>query len=124
MLMDRVTPTLIGSKTRPRASTSARNSAMRSRICSKEAYWSSNKLKPSAATFRMEAALPAPIQSGGCGFCAVGGSTTTLSNCQYLPRWLHGTSDVQALTITSSDSSKRPSASSMGVAKPANSLYR
>ena len=50
------------------------------------AYWPSSRLKPFSATWRTERSLPAPIQIGGCGFCAVGGSTTTSSNAQYLPR--------------------------------------
>ena len=56
------------------------------------------------------------------GFCAVGGSTTIFSNCQYLPRWEKGSSVVHALTMTASASSKRASASSIGTQKPANSL--
>src|SRR6516162_1460604 len=63
-----------------------------------------------------------PIQIGGCGRCAVGGSTTILSNCQYLPRWENGSSVVHAWRITASASSKRASASSIGTQKPANSL--
>ena len=42
-----------------------------------------------------------PIQIGGCGRCAVGGSTTILSNCQYFPRWENGSSAVHALRMTS-----------------------
>ena len=38
-----------------------------------------------AATRRIERSLPAPIQIGGCGRCAVGGSTTISSKCQYMP---------------------------------------
>ena len=72
----------------------------------------------------MDAGRPAPIHSGGCGFWCVGGSTTTLSNCQYLPWCDHGASAVHALSMTSSASSKRASASSMGTQKPANSLWR
>ena len=55
-----------------------------------EAYCPSSKLNPCAATRRIELSPPAPIQIGGCGFCAVGGSTTIFSNCQYLPRWENG----------------------------------
>ena len=79
---------------------------------------------PRSATLTMDSGWPAPIQNGGCGFWAVGGSTTTFSNCQCLPRCDQGASDVQALTMTASASSKRSSASSMGMQKPANSLCR
>src|SRR6516225_3365973 len=89
-----------------------------------EAYWPSSRLNPCAATRQIELSPPAPIQIGGGGFCAVGGSTTILSNCQYLPRWEKSSSAVHALTITASASSNRASASSIGIQKPANSLYR
>src|SRR5262247_3281441 len=39
----------------------------RSPICLVVAYWSSSRLQPSAATFWLEAGLPAPIASAGCG---------------------------------------------------------
>src|SRR5215510_13606795 len=124
MLRERVTPTLIGSKARPQASTSALNRTISSPIFSKESNWPSSRLWPSAATFLLDVGLPAPIHNGGWGFWAVGGSTATSSNCQYVPRYDHGVSEVQALVITSKHSSKRASASSMGTQNPANSLYR
>ncbi len=89
-----------------------------------EAYCPSSKLKPCAATPRIERSLPAPIQIGGCGFCAVGGSTTMSSNAQYFPRWEKGSSAVHALRMTSRHSSNLASASSIGTRNPANSLYR
>src|SRR5260370_2244343 len=76
-LRDRVTATLIGSNVRPCFSTADLNSAIRSPISSMEAYWSRRSLWHCSATFLMDSGLPAPIHSGGWGFCAVGGSTTT-----------------------------------------------
>src|SRR5215813_4727591 len=61
---------------------------------------------------------------GGCGFCAVGGSTTIFSKDQYVPRCENRSLEVHDFTITSMDSSKRASASSIGTQNPANSLYR
>src|SRR5262249_22322314 len=46
------------------------------------------------------------------------------SKDQYVPRCENGSLAVHDLTITSMDSSKRASASSIGTQKPANSLYR
>src|SRR5262245_16806703 len=121
---ERVTPTLIGSNVRPLASNSDLKRAICSAICAREANWPNRRLKPWAATFLIDPGLPAPIHNGGWGFWAVGGSTTTSSNCQYWPRCDQGASEVQALSITSKHSSKRASASSMGTQNPANSLYR
>src|SRR2546425_2505215 len=72
----------------------------------------------------MDGVLPAATQSGGCGCCAGGGSTTMSSNCQKRPRCENGARDVQARVMTSIDSSKRACASSGGMQKPANSLWR
>ncbi len=52
------------------------------------------------------------------------GSTITLSYCQYWPLCDQGESKVQAFSITSKHSSKRESASSVGIANPSNSLRR
>src|SRR5215468_3206843 len=76
-----------------------------------EAYWPSSRLKPLAATWRIDRSPPAPIQICGWGCCAVGGSTTMASNCQYLPRCENGSSVVHALRMTSRHSSNRASAS-------------
>jgi hypothetical protein len=67
----------------------------------------------------IEFSPPAPIQIGECGRCTVGGSTTMLSNCQYLPRWENGSSAVHALRMTTSASSNRASASSIRTRKAA-----
>ena len=63
----RATPTWPGSKRRPRASVSARNSATRSPTSASEQNWSISRLWPRAATRRIEPGWPAPCQNGGCG---------------------------------------------------------
>lgn len=46
------------------------------------------------------------------------------SYCQNLPLWENRTLDVQAVVMTCSASSNRPSASSYGMRNPANSECR
>src|SRR3989304_3021118 len=47
---------------------------MRSPIASGLAYWSRMRLNPRAAARRIDTGFPAATQSGGCGWCAGGGS--------------------------------------------------
>jgi hypothetical protein len=108
---------------RLRASHSALNSASRSPTVSVDANWSSSSLQPRAATLRIESGPPAAIQTGGCGFCEVGGSTMMSSYCQNLPLCENPALDVQALMMTCSASSKRACACSYGVQKPADSEW-
>ena len=89
-----------------------------------EANWSSNSFAPRCATLRIESGWPAAIQIGGCGFCFVGGSTTMFSKFQNLPWCEKRSSLVHAFRITDSNSSKRSSASAIGMQKPENSLCR
>ncbi|MEJ0014972.1 MAG: hypothetical protein WDN25_00105 [Acetobacteraceae bacterium] len=118
----RVTPTCIGSKRRPCASTAALYQAMLCATSAGAAYWPSRRLKPRSATLRIERSLPAPIQTGGCGRCAGGGSTTMSLNRQWRPWWEKRASEVHAFSSNSIDSSKRASASAIDMSKPANSL--
>ena len=55
----------------------------------------------------MEAGLPAPVHSGGCGACIGGGSTTTFLKRQKRPSCENRSRVVHAFRIISSASSKR-----------------
>ena len=81
-------------------------------------------MEPRRATLRIESGLPAAIQIGGCGFCAVGGSTMMSSKFQNLPWCEKRSFVVQDLMMSARPSSKRSSASSIGMQKLANSLWR
>jgi hypothetical protein len=70
----------------------------------------------------MDEGLPAAIQNGGCGFWLGGGSTKTSLNVQKRPWCEKRCSEVHALVMIASASSKRASASSSGIAKPRNSF--
>ena len=74
-------------------------------------------MKPRAAARLIDCGLPAATQNGGCGCCAGGGSTTMSSKFQNRPRCEKRSRVVKARVITSTDSSKRASASSCGNAE-------
>ena len=83
----------------------------RSMVSAIEACWSSSSLAAAARNLADRIRVPAPIQIGGCGFCAVGGSTMMFSKRQNLPWCEKRCSEVQDFRMTSSPSSKRSSAS-------------
>ncbi len=65
MFTERATATLIGSKVRPRDSTSDLNRSTSSAMVSNESNCPKSMLNPSFATCLMDLGLPAPIHSCG-----------------------------------------------------------